>query len=65
MTGDTSLLARWDAEDNGVYTILTMQLQDQSAFTEIKNHAQDAVEYFCLKKVRFGVRQGFFSRVGD
>ncbi|KAL5536140.1 hypothetical protein ACEPAF_4245 [Sanghuangporus sanghuang] len=51
ITGDSSLLAQWDASDDGEYTILTMQLQNQRAFTEIGNHAQDAVEYFCFKKI--------------
>ncbi|KAL5533554.1 hypothetical protein ACEPAG_14 [Sanghuangporus baumii] len=51
ITGDSSLLAQWGGEDDDEYTILTMQLQNQLAFTEIGNHAQDAVEYFCFKKI--------------
>ncbi|KAL5519642.1 hypothetical protein ACEPAH_1325 [Sanghuangporus vaninii] len=51
ITGDSSLLAQWAAEEDGEYTILTMQLQNQRAFTEIGSRAQDAVEYFCFKKI--------------
>ena len=45
-------MAVWNADDEGQYVVLSMQLQTQQKYTEVANHAQDAVEYYAFKKVR-------------
>ena len=42
----------WRANDLGEYIILSEQLIQPASFTEVGDHALDAVEYYCLKKVR-------------
>ena len=42
----------WNANDLGDYVILSEQLVQPASFTEVEDHAMDAVEYYCLKKVR-------------
>ncbi|THG99206.1 hypothetical protein EW145_g7307 [Phellinidium pouzarii] len=53
IAGNTTQFAQWNSSDSEEYVILSMRLQVQQAFTEIDNHAQDATEYYSLKKVNF------------
>ena len=52
ITGDTSAVAEWAAEDTNDYVVLSMRLQQPAPFTEIHQFAQDGTAYYCLKKVR-------------
>ncbi|KAL5494579.1 hypothetical protein ACEPAI_40 [Sanghuangporus weigelae] len=51
IAGDTSALAIWNSDDEGQYIVLSMQLQTPQKYTEVGNHAQDAVEYYAFKKI--------------
>lgn len=46
----------WNATDLGEYVILSEQPSDPTPFLEVDDHALDAVEYYCVKKV-FGISQ--------
>ncbi|KAI5119766.1 hypothetical protein M0805_009237 [Coniferiporia weirii] len=51
IAGDGTQIAQWTPDDSGEYVILKMQLQTQRAFTENRNFAQDATEYYSFKKI--------------
>ena len=51
----------WNANDLGDYVILSEQLVQPASFTENGDHAMDAVEYYCLKKVRGSASISFLS----
>ncbi|EJC99891.1 DUF1793-domain-containing protein [Fomitiporia mediterranea MF3/22] len=51
ITGDTSKVAQWTADESGDYVVLSMQLQTQQQFSEINSFAQDATEYYSFKHI--------------
>ena len=42
----------WTSNSAGEYIILSMQLVEPASFSELGDHALDAVEYYCIKRVR-------------
>ena len=52
IAGNTSEIAQWAWSDDGEYVVLSMWLATQQKFAEVANHAQDATEYYAIKKVR-------------
>ncbi|KAL5536139.1 hypothetical protein ACEPAF_4244 [Sanghuangporus sanghuang] len=51
IAGNTSEIAQWAWSDDSDYVVLSMWLATQQRYTEFENHAQDATEYYALKKI--------------
>ena len=52
LSGDYSQIVTWKTDTSGDYIILQAELQSPLAFSEERDHASDATQYYCMKNVR-------------
>lgn len=45
----------WTSNDDGTNIILSEQLVQPKQFVESDNHALDAIEYYCYKRVSYAL----------